>query len=84
MRFKGIVQRKLIVVKNKFKQYIFIRRLGAGQFLFYFNGTPSWILPKAFYRQLSLKFKNSLQILEGASNYMQHLLICFFIPSAPI
>jgi hypothetical protein len=51
---------------------------------FYFKGTPSWILPKAFCRQLSPKYKNFMQKLEGAANHMQHLLICFFITSAPI
>jgi hypothetical protein len=51
---------------------------------FYFKGTPSWILPKAFCRQLSPKYKYFMQKFEGAANHMQHLLICFFIISAPI
>jgi hypothetical protein len=51
---------------------------------FNFKATPSWILPKAFCRQLSPKDKNVLQILEGATNHMQHLVICFFITLAPV
>jgi hypothetical protein len=42
---------------------------------------PSWILLKAFCRQLSPKYKNFMQILEGAANHMQHLLFSFFITS---
>jgi trehalose-6-phosphatase len=58
--------------------------MGCCAFLFYFKGTPSWILPKAFCRQLSPKCYNFMQKLEGAANHMQHLSICFFITSAPI
>jgi hypothetical protein len=28
--------------------------------------------------------KNVMQILEGATNHMQHLLICFLTTTAPI
>jgi hypothetical protein len=35
-----------------------------------FNGTPSWILPKAFCRQLSPKYENFIQKLEGAAYHM--------------
>jgi hypothetical protein len=58
--------------------------MGCLAFFFNFKGTPSWILPKAFCRQLSPKYLFFLQKLEGAEIHMQHLLICFFITSAPI
>jgi hypothetical protein len=58
--------------------------MGCWAFFLNFKGTPSWILPKAFCRQLSPKYENFIQKLEGAAYHMQHLLICFFIISAPI
>jgi hypothetical protein len=51
---KGIVQRKLTGVKNKLKGLSFGDGV-LGIFL-NFNGTPSWILPKTFCRQLSPKY----------------------------
>jgi hypothetical protein len=56
--------------------------MGCWALLFYFKGTPSWILPKAFCRQLSPKYV-FMQILKGAANRMQHLLICFSLITAP-
>jgi hypothetical protein len=41
--------------------------MGSWAFLFYFKWTPSWILPKAFCRQLSPKYKNFMQKLVGAA-----------------
>jgi hypothetical protein len=35
--------------------------MGCWAFLFYFKGTPSWILPKAFCCQLSPKYYNFMQ-----------------------
>jgi hypothetical protein len=55
-----------------------------GIFKINFKGTSSWILPRAFCRQLSPNNQNFMQILEGAAIHMQQLLICFFVTSAPI
>jgi hypothetical protein len=40
--------------------------MGCWALLFYFKGTPSWILPKAFCRQLSPKYV-FMQILKDAA-----------------
>jgi hypothetical protein len=55
LSFKGIVQRKLTGVKISLNdRYSFGD--GALGIFFNFKGTPSWILPKAFCRQLSPKY----------------------------
>jgi hypothetical protein len=57
---KGIVQRKLTGVKKSSIDRYSFGDVVLGIFL-NFKGTPSSILPKAFCRQLSPKYKNFMQ-----------------------
>ncbi len=60
------------------KLQIFIRRWGAGQFFLNFKGKPSWILPKAFCRQLSPKYYNFMQkIRRCCKSHAAHFNLLF-------
>jgi hypothetical protein len=55
--------------------------MGCWAFLFILRNA---ILDLAKSHSPSPKYQNFMQILEGAANHKQHLLICFYITSAPI